>query len=161
MTLVELFARTILKSYKELRAQELLETGQAPDPYTEERDFKKLYNGESRGFFKSIIKFNNERIQDPFISMRLKEIEKDSVDEFVTCKINGLVQEKKVDHAQNEARVSVLSSVFNKNKCCDIFMNIKKIVNDYDDKQGDGQDKIGPAVNHASYVHLKTLRVKK
>lgn len=57
--------------------------------------------------------------------------------------------------------MSVLSSVFNKNKCCDIFMNIRKIVNDGDAKAGDGQEKIGPAVNHASYVHLKTLRVKK
>lgn len=39
-------------------------------------------------------------------------------------------------------------------------MNIKKIVNDSSDKQGDGQEKIGPAVNHANFVHLKTLRVK-
>ena len=47
--------------------QECVETGQEPDFLDEENDFRKLLSGDSRGFFKSIIKFNNRTIKDPLI----------------------------------------------------------------------------------------------
>ena len=81
--------------------------------------------------------------------------------EFVTVKVNGVVRQQKVDHDLNECRVKDLGTILNKNKCCDIFLNIKRIVNDQAAEGGDGQEKVGACVNHGVHVHRKALRVQR
>jgi len=69
MTIIELFAKTILKCHKELRDQELLDSGRKPaNEDAEEKVFKKLLLGEQKGFFRAIVKFNNQKIRDPGVA---------------------------------------------------------------------------------------------
>lgn len=94
--------------------------------------------GESRGFFKAIVKFNNNTIQNPEIAVRIREIEETNNVEYISVKVNGEVKDRRVDNDQNECNLKVLANVLNKNKCGDIFLNIKKIVNDNTEKIDDG-----------------------
>ena len=47
-----------------------------------------------------------------------------------------------IDHDKNDASVNLLASVFNKNKCVDIFRDIQYIVNEMGGKEQDGQERV-------------------
>jgi len=64
------------------------------------------------------------------IDRRIAAIEKKKKVEYIQVWVNGRQKKCKIDHDANDCKSKDLATILNKDNCNDIFLNIKKIVND-------------------------------
>mmetsp|Transcript_32321 Transcript_32321/g.49476 ORF Transcript_32321/g.49476 Transcript_32321/m.49476 type:complete len:294 (+) Transcript_32321:729-1610(+) len=131
MTILELFATTIYNNYRQYERLGILAHKQS-DSITkkEEEVFKKLVSGNLKAFFREMIELHNSYKRNKMLTrklsvMKLMEDEEQCVED-ITYKKNGIVRTKRIDLQETNEFMNQIQQVTNKNKCFDIFNNIRR-----------------------------------
>lgn len=80
MTIIELFATTILKCHQTLRKEGLYLNNEFESHENEqERILRLMLKGKCSNYFRNIIKYNNRFIKNEFVAERVQELEEEEL----------------------------------------------------------------------------------
>ena len=164
MTIIELFATTILKCHKmQQQAGLYFEDEYKLHEIEQERIFLLMLRGKCNNFFRNIIKYNNRFIKNEFVAERVKELEELELKSHQLRKNDGYAWVTKfgkrtlveIDQYTNDANTEELRILLNKDKIQDIFRDIGQILLKMSNHEDDGQEKIQKKENPLSYIRKK------
>jgi hypothetical protein len=129
MTIVELFADAMLRSYTESVRSGYIE-GESVEMEKRQDDlFQQCLAGQSQGFFMKIMELNNLRIGNAVITSGLRTRRQETAGkQQITVVKNGEPKQQEVDHDKNQSLRAEIQSVLHRDNCYDLFQNIVQII---------------------------------
>ena len=99
-----------------------------------------MIKGEIKGFFKNIIEFNIDNVRGTHVEENLLKEKGAFQDDLVSVMRNGKKTEVKINKEKNECQVQMIEFILNKNKCKDVFMDFKKVLQEDSDDEEELRD---------------------